>query len=372
VRWAFVVVLAGCSFEHGSVSGTPADGPADSRLIDTMGMIDTPDGTAPSSLREKTITIQPAITGTHTDFPLWISLTDSDLAARALTDGSDIHFVDANGPLDYEIQSWTKSTGRLDAWVRVPSLAAGKTLLIRYGDAAVAHLPDPPGTFAGYQAVWHFEDSLATNAIVDTRNLHNGTTTALTTTDSVAAQLGRGINFSEGTDQIAFTNPLTGATPHTISMWINQRATTSNDCIISMGNGVMNQARWFHSRYNSATIATGFYTNDYTAANEDIIGDGWVLLAWVFEGQNRMTRIYRNGTLVAGPFQHASGINTQGSGGAIGNAQSAFGTNMGLNATLDEVRIINVARSASWLAAEALNQTSPGMAYTIGTEQTPP
>jgi hypothetical protein len=80
-------------------------------------------------------------------------------------------------------------------------------------------------------------------------------------------------------DQIAFTNPLAGATPHTISLWINQRATTSNDCIISMGNGMMNQARWLHSRYNTATVATGFYSNDFTTADEDIIGDGWVHLA---------------------------------------------------------------------------------------------
>jgi hypothetical protein len=68
---------------------------------------------------------------------------------------------------------------------------------------------------------------------------------------------------------------------------------------------------------------------------------------------------------------HSGGINTQGTAGTIGNAATAFGTNMGLNATLDEVRIINVARSASWLAAEALDQTSPGMAYMISAEQTP-
>jgi hypothetical protein len=345
-------------------------------VVDTA-VLDTPDGTgsgsgsASSPLRQKTITIKPAIAGTHTDFPLWISLTDPDLAARALADGSDIHFVDASGPLDYELQSWTKSSGRLDAWVRVPSLKSGTTLMLRYGDATVAQPPDPPGTFAGYQAVWHFEDSLATTAVVDTRNLHNGTATALTTTDSVEAQLGRGINFSEGTDEIAFTNPLMGATPHTISLWINQRATTSNDCIIAMGTTMQNQARWFHSRYETATIATGFYTNDYTTANQDVIGDGWVHLAWVFEGPNRMTRIYRNGALVAGPFQHGSGINTQGTAGTIGNAPALYGTNMGLNATLDEVRISNVARSANWLAAEALDQTSPGMAYSVSAEQTP-
>jgi hypothetical protein len=243
--------------------------------------------------------------------------------------------------------------------------------MLRYGDAAVAHPPDAPGTFADYQAVWHFEDALNNSTVVDARGQHNGTTTALDAADSVAAQLGHGINFADGTDQVAFTNPLTGNTPHTISLWINQRTTSSNDCIISMGNGVMNQARWFHSRYNASTIAIGFYTNDFTNANEDIIGDGWVHLAWVFEGANRTSRLYRNGTQVGGPYMHGNGINTQGTGGAIGNAPSAFGMNMGLNATLDEVRIIDVARSANWLAAEALNQADPKMAYSLGDEQTP-
>lgn len=372
MRLAFVVLLAGCSFEHGAFNGTTNDGPA----IDTPGGDGSGSGSGSgsdntSALRQKTITIKPAIVGTHTNFPLWVSLTDSDLAARALADGSDIHFVDSNGPLDYEIQSWSKGTGRLDAWVRVPSLASGTTLIVRYGDASVAHVPDPAATFTGYEAVWHFEDSLAAATIVDARNQHDGTATALMPNDSVEAQLGRGIDFSDGTDQIAFTNPLTGNTPHTISAWINQRTTTSNDCIMSLGTGATNQSRWFHSRFNSATIATGFYGNDYTTVNEDVIGDGWVLLAWVYEGTNRTSRIYRNGTLVAGPFTHNMGVNTQGTAGLIANAPAAYGTNMGINATLDEVRITNVARSANWLAAEALNQATPAMSYTISAEQTP-
>lgn len=369
MRWAFVLLLASCSFEHGTFTGSATDGPAIDTAGSGSGSGSGSNNTSP--LRQKTITIKPAIVGTHTDFPLWISLTDTDLAATALADGSDIHFVDSSGPLDYEIAGWNKTTGRLDAWVRVPSMASGTTLMLRYGDKTVAHAPDPAGTFAGYQAVWHLDDSLANTTIVDTRNLLNGTSSSLTTGDSVAGQLGKGVNFSDGTDQISFTNPLTGTTPHTISLWINQRTTTSNDCIISLGNGTTNQARWFHSRYNTATIATGFYSNDYTNANENVIGAGWVHLAWVFEGANRVSRLYRNGTLVDQPFTHNSGINTQGTAGLIGNAPTAFGSNMGINATLDEMRIIDVARSANWLAAEALDQATPGNAYMISAEQTP-
>jgi hypothetical protein len=359
-----------CSFDYGA-AGRDGAVDRDSAGSDGRGS-DAGSGSDAtlSSLRQKTITIIGAVTGTHADFPLWISLTDSDIAARARADGTDIHFVAGATDLDYQIQSWVKGTGVLEAWVRVPSLATGTQLAVRYGDITAAHAPDAPGTFAGYQAVWHLDDPLTNNTIADARNQANGTATGLAAADNVDGALGRAINFTDGNEQIAFTNALTGNTPHTISMWIDQRATASNDCIISLGNGAQDQARWFHSRYMAATIAVGFYANDYPA-NENIIGDNWTLLHWVYEGNNRMTRIYRGGAMVAGPFQHASGINTQGTAGRIGNADSAFGANMGINAALDELRIINVARSASWIAAEASNQTTPASFYSLGNEQTP-
>ncbi len=375
MRAALLLFISACSFQHGlPIGGAPDDaatdvggGGPDSCICAADAGLDAPQPT----LRQKTITIgQAAVSGNHTSFPLWITLTDADLAARARTDGTDIHFVAGTTKLDYQIQSWTKATGHLEAWVRIPTLSGGSQIVMRYGDVAVAHAANAPGTFTGYQAVWHLDDKLADTTIADARNLRNGTAIQLAAGDSVAAQLGRGIDFEDGNEQIMFTNPLSGNTAHTISAWVNQRATTSNDAIIVMGNGTANQARWFHSRYNTATIAVGFYGNDYDNPGEDIIGDGWVLLHWVFEGNNRMTRLYRNGVQI-GTNQHSNGINTQGTGGTIGNAQAAFGTTMGINATLDEVRISDVARNANWIAAEALNQTTPSQFYTVGAEQTP-
>jgi len=123
--------------------------------------------------------------------------------------------------------------------------------------------------------------------------------------------------------------------------------------------------------FGFASLAVGFYTNDYTTANENIIGAGWVHLAWVYDSTDRVSRLYRNGVAVGAPFSHSGGIDTTGTGGVIGNASTAFGLNMGINATLDEVRITNVTRSAQWLAAEALNQSDPGASYTVSAEQTP-
>jgi hypothetical protein len=374
VRTALFLLLAACSFDHGVAprDGGGSDGGGSGSDGSMMGSDGGGSDGSMSTLRQKTITIGNSVNGTLADFPLWISLTDLDVAARARPDGADIHFTAGAQKLDYQIQSWTKNTGRLDAWVRVPSLAAGTQIAMRYGDAAAAHAPNPPATFAGYAAVWHLDDQLNNSTIADARNQTNGTAVMLSNSDSTTGQLGRGIDFQDGADAITFTNPLSGNTPHTISVWINQRVTATNDAIIVMGNAALDQARWFHSRYNQSTIAVGFYTNDYADPNENIIGGGWVLLDWVFEGQNRMTRLYRDGQLVAGPFQHGNGINTQGTEGMIGNASAGFGSLMGLNATLDEIRIINVARSADWIAAEYANQKTPTSFYSVSQEQTPP
>jgi hypothetical protein len=59
---------------------------------------------------------------------------------------------------------------------------------------------------------------------------------------------------------------------------------------------------------------------------------------------------------IASPMM-LNGINTQGSSGIIGHApEPAFGTNMGLDGTIDELRIATTARNAGWIAAEYANQ----------------
>ncbi|NVB81059.1 MAG: DUF2341 domain-containing protein [Kofleriaceae bacterium] len=369
-----IPLLAACSFTHGDPplrgdGGGSADA-SDAAMTDAA--IDAAIDGTPSTLRAKTITITATVGGTLGDFPLWFTVTDPDIGARAQLDGKDIFFTTTAGvPLDYQIQRWTKSSGRLDAWVRVPSLATNTQIQVRYGDLAVAAAPDAPGTFAGYAAVWHLEDTLNNTMVVDATGQRNGTASMLQPADQKVAQLGGGIEFSGGSDQISFTNPIAGSGAHTISLWVNQRTTTNNDAMVVLGNGDTNEARWFHSRYNGATIAVGFYTNDFANPNEDIQGDGWTLLHWVYEGANRMTRIYRDGALVAGPFQHANGVDTMGNTGLLGNAPSAFGTNMGLNAMLDEVRIIGIARSPEWIAAEALDQKTPTSFYSVGNEEIP-
>src|SRR6185436_6040761 len=61
----------------------------------------------------------------QTDFPVLIDVTDSNLATNAQSDGDDILFTSSDGStkLNHEIETYTSSTGRLTAWVKVPTLS---------------------------------------------------------------------------------------------------------------------------------------------------------------------------------------------------------------------------------------------------------
>jgi hypothetical protein len=324
----------------------------------------------------KQIAIDPAkVTGDQVAFPVWISLTDPDLAALAAADGSDIYFTKPDGtPLEHQLQRWTKATGRLEAWVRADLADAVPTLLdLRYGDPGRAHGQNSPMVFSSsFAAVWHLDDSLATSAVADATSARSGTAMGLVPGDQGSAQLGGGITFDDNSKQIQFINPYTGSGPHTISAWVNQRGSNNCDSIVTVGESMDKQSRWFHSHYESpgnGTAAVGFYNNDWNnPSGMDLDGAGWVLVHWVFEGS--VSRLYRDGAMT-GSHQHQAGINTQGTAGYLGYAPANWG-NCGLNGGLDEVRLATVARSAGWIATEYANQKSPQTFYSVGPDEAVP
>lgn len=344
---------------------SPRDARADAQIVAPVDAL--LDAFVPG--RRRRISIDPArVTGTHAGFPLWFVITDADLAARALPDGSDLHFRQpGGGPLPYEVQRWDPASGSLEAWVRVDLADDTATELeLVYGDPTLAHAPDAPMVFSqGFAAVWHLESA---TQVPDARGLRDGTPVGLSAANTVAARLGHGVRFTGGADEITFTNPITGGGPHTISLWVAQAATSDNDALVVLGNGSCGQSRWIHGRFDGPTTAVGFYCNDWEDPDVNVIGAGWTLLHWVYAGNQ--SRLYRDGALVAGPHTHAA-INTQGSGGHLGNAPPAWGQNMGAHATLDEVRIATTARNAGWIATEYANQSAPQMFYSVGPPMVP-
>ena len=69
-----------------------------------------------------------------------VDITDSDLAAHAQSTGNDILFTSSDGvtKLAHEIEIYTSATGRLTAWVKVPTLStsADTVIYMYYGNAS--------------------------------------------------------------------------------------------------------------------------------------------------------------------------------------------------------------------------------------------
>jgi hypothetical protein len=365
---AAIACTAGCSFNGAS---RPVDGAVIDAAVDAALDAQKPDG-APGAGRKKRIAIDPArVVGSHTSFPVWIRLDDPQLAARARTDGTDLYFTRLDGtPLEWERQRWDQPTGHLEAWVRLDlDASAAPTFELRYGDPGPAHAPNAAATFtSGFAAVWHLESA---GPIPDATGAHPGTPVGLAAAHSIAGTLGRSIRFDGSDREIQFTNPLTGNGPHTISLWVDQDNTADNDALVVLGNPQCGESRWFHSRFNNPTLAVGFFCNDWTDANVDVIDDGWTHLHWVFDGTQ--STLYRDGVVAAGPFtQTGTPIDTAGTGGHLGFAPAGWGGNMGAHAALDEVRIATVPRSAAYITTEHNNQSAPQTFYSVGTEEQVP
>ena len=122
----------------------------------------------------KTITIDHnKVSGTAVlqDFPVLISLTDTDLRTTANggdvenANGYDIVFVDEGSGqrLAHQVERYVATTGNYVAWVRVPKVYPqfDTRIKILYGNAQVSADPSTSQTWDdNYQAVWHLHDDV--------------------------------------------------------------------------------------------------------------------------------------------------------------------------------------------------------------------
>ena len=90
----------------------------------------------------------------------------------------------------------------------------------------------------------------------------------------------------------------------------------------------------------------------------------WQHVVGTFDGSS--LRLYKNGSLVAGPTS-ASPATSASPGGWIGSFSGA----QFFNGDIDEVRISNTNRGADWIQTEYNNQNSPGTFITMGSESCP-
>lgn len=286
-----------------------------------------------------------------TNFPVLISLTDSDLATSAgfvtSTNGFDIAFTSSDGTtqLDHELEEYNSGTGQILAWVRFPTLNAttDTDFYIYFGNSSQTTDQSINSTWdSNFQLVMHMDD--LTDATV---NANNGTNTGTSSTTGI---LGNARDFTAANNDIisvADDASLDITGPITLSAWINIDNFGTTPDLLTKGAYNESYGTWLRTD-NTARLADDGTTRVTSTATIASATTGYV----TFTNSGTETAVYINGTNKV----------TGGVASFTNNNNPFFISTAAypLNGWVDEVRISNIARSDDWIITEYNNQNAPG------------
>jgi protocadherin Fat 4 len=308
------------------------------------------------------------------NFSVLVDITQTSLRSTGnggnvgQTDGGDFVFTSSDGAtkLNHEIESYDAVTGRLKAWVQVPTLSAlsNTSLYVYYGNAGAANQWNNSGTWdATYGGVWHLSNSSFTDS---TSNANNGTNVSTTDVTGIIEE-GRTFNGSSQLISVADSNSLDESNTFTISAWIRPTVNDSNwRTIVNKGPDNAGGNYWFGIRQSQLEVyiaGTGYDSNFTVPVNT------WSHVAATFNNSTDTLVIYSNGTVV---YTNTSATATPGT-----NTDPLYIGRSALNnewwqGSLDEVRFQRSIESENEIRADYRVQNSPGTYVTLASEEGAP
>jgi len=316
------------------------------------------------------------------DFPLLVSLIDSDLRDRALSSGFDILFTDDEGArLDQQLERYDGTNGTLVEWVALPSLdtSADTVLYMYYGGPSDS--TDPSVTTVwdnGFVGVWHFDEAGLgsagefTDASGNGNDATGGGGSLAATPSRIDAQIGRGQDFDGANDYVTSSASLVnGLTAFSLSMWALVRSddTPPRPGLVGQNN-VLEIGFFWNDRIN---VWTEFMTEMcpgktvISACTPDYALDTWFHLGVSWDGAELAL-------FVDGVEKHRVPLTALGTSAFSfdigGNIFDANGNN--LDGSVDEVRLASVPRAPEWFEIEHANQADPGSFLSVGPEEARP
>lgn len=314
------------------------------------------------------------ITGTLSNFPILLQVTDSDLAAHAQPNGNDIVFINYNDNitrLNHEIEHYTN--GSLTAWVNVTRISntSDTKLWMYYGNPTCPSQQNIPGTWDDtYVMVQHLNET--TDVLYDSTAHHNnGLSTGTTHTDSGKIDGARQYNSN---DKIVINNITHAPNALTLETWVYRDNT---DYIYIACKGIFSQTStdWIlYLRNNqSANQGIDFSINNHSSfiRKGDTPQGCWFHLSATYN--NGTARLYLNGTRIGCGSGWPAMTNCYPHLGLgndyLGNEGSTYPMT---DVRLDEVRLSTVARNSSWIATSYTNQKDPTGFCSISSQEQAP
>jgi len=318
-----------------------------------------------------------------TNFPILFDNTSSDFL-HAQDDGDDFLFVSADNNTQYnhEIESYNESgNNRLIAWVNITTLSADSDtiLYLYYGNVGAASQEDSFGTWdSNFVAVWHMDnpdndtgldDSTDSNWYMSEPIEGGGTETSCI--------IGYGQTFDQTNSEHyeRLHTPDHWCIDLTMTIWWSVSPPASGDdrhtliardsvfgdwALTENYGGVDERIYWGYS---------GGYTNEnyplnpapdiwyFSGITRDDTGED---ICWYLDGSLIATDVYTLNVVTGSDGDAAITIAAGESLGAVGNPHDGG---------IDEIRISDIVRNASWIGAEYNTSKNPTTFLTVGAEQ---
>lgn len=339
----------------------------------------------------KTVTLQGSqISGTLTNFPVLISLTDNSLrttgnGGRVLNaNGYDIVFTlpDCNTILPMQIERYDGASGTLVSWVQLPSLVGGNNQIIYmfYGKTGVVTDPSSTTVWDGnYMGVYHFNSSVS-DGTSNSLNLTDVGTANLTTSKiGEGRRLANTPNITSGTAGVRYlqlpNNIFNTVTDFTFEGWVYLETVNTNwERIFDFGRNT-NFNMFLCPSINGNGIKRFAITTGGNATERQISSTtststgAWHHFAVTIDATANTGVLYYDGAANA---TNTGGVNLN--PGSLGNTDrnyfglSQYTADHGLYGNFDEFRISNTTRSAGWITTSYNNQNNPASFYSVGSE----
>lgn len=349
------------------------------------------------------------VTANQTNFPVGICLGASmgascsansrELATSANggkllnASGYDLIFTSDNAgttPIPYDREIQNLANGDISVWVLIASLSStvDTKIYLFYQNASVSTDQSNPNAVwdSNYLAVLHFTKNSGTyggpNTITDsTSNTRDMQLSTMGTLPATVGTIGGAANFSGQGDHFVLSDDAdysglpTGSAVRMIEIWENYQSSGADQPAFCIGS---NNTSGRYSIYylNSANSWTVEGTN-VAASFPGGTSAGWHHIAiglpsgqttfinsvaYVDGVSQTLTNQASAGNTVDTQYPDSAGRNVK-----IGyNCGSVGAGGSQLNSKVDEARISNITRSASWLSTEYANVSSPSTFYSVG------
>jgi biopolymer transport protein ExbB len=332
-------------------------------------------------------------------YPLAVLLDESRFDfSQAQANGADIRFVDAAGnALPHAIELWDSAAERAAIWVlidRVRGNSKAQSIVMRWGNARARDVSDSKAVFTrahGFVGAWHLgEDGNTTQDGYADASEHqaHGTGVGLRAGSRVDGRIGKGTHLhnpagQENAQWIRVSgekarqfNP---AAPLTVSIWAlgYSYPIRSYETIIAKGDTSWTLQRVQYGPgggaqriagqgYQTCVRTPAYHLCAYNFAGQGLVTNEWLHFMVVLE--EPAMKLYVNGQLnaseSAGPWN--KGDHDLG----IGNQTQHLAGRRQWDGILDEARVMQGARSASWAKLDYESQRPTPTLLTFGETRT--